>query len=115
MSVKLYMDTHIPRAVTLGLRIRGVDVLTAQEDGTANLPDPQLLVRATQLERVLFTFDRDFFKIASDWQKRNQVFPGLVYAKPLRISIGKIIEDLDFIAKAAKPQDLENQILFLPL
>ena len=31
------MDVHVRRSVTTGLRQRGVDVLTAQEDGTAQL------------------------------------------------------------------------------
>lgn len=34
MPIALYMDVHVPRAVTLGLRLRGVDVLTAQEECT---------------------------------------------------------------------------------
>ena len=34
MSIKLYMDVHVRRAVTRGLRLRDVDVITAQEDGT---------------------------------------------------------------------------------
>jgi hypothetical protein len=38
--LRLYMDVHVPIAVTYGLRLRGVDVLTAQEDGAAELPDP---------------------------------------------------------------------------
>jgi hypothetical protein len=33
MSVSLYSDVHVRRAVTEGLRLRGVDILTAQEDG----------------------------------------------------------------------------------
>ena len=55
MSVRLYMDVHVRRAVTAGLRLRGVDVLTAQEDGNRELLDPELLDRATELGRVLFT------------------------------------------------------------
>ena len=47
MPVGLYMDAHIPRAITLGLRLRRVDVLTAQEDHAAGLPDPELMERAT--------------------------------------------------------------------
>lgn len=35
------MDVHVKRAVTEGLRLRGVDVLTAQEDGTAEFEDPE--------------------------------------------------------------------------
>ncbi len=34
MPIALYMDHHVPRAITLGLRLREVDVLTAYEDGT---------------------------------------------------------------------------------
>ena len=49
------MDVHISAAITEGLRLRGVDVLTAQEDGARRLPDPALLNRATELGRVLFT------------------------------------------------------------
>ena len=32
MSVGLYMDVHVPRAITDGLRLRRVDVLTAHAD-----------------------------------------------------------------------------------
>jgi len=49
LSVRLYMDVHVPRAITQGLRLRGVDVLTAQEDDARVLPDPELLDRAAVL------------------------------------------------------------------
>ncbi|MEI7820217.1 MAG: hypothetical protein WCK55_04805 [Verrucomicrobiota bacterium] len=39
MSLALYMDGHVPAAITCGLRRRSVEVLTAQEDGTAKLDD----------------------------------------------------------------------------
>ena len=59
MSLKLYMDVHVRRAVTHGLRLRGVDVVTAQEDKSAQLSDADLLSRATLLGRVIFTQDDD--------------------------------------------------------
>ena len=46
MSVRLYFDVQVRRAVADGLRQRGVDVLRAQEDGAAELEDPELLDRA---------------------------------------------------------------------
>jgi hypothetical protein len=49
MSVALYFDVHVRRAVTEGLRLREVDVLTAQEDGAATMDDPILLDRAMAL------------------------------------------------------------------
>ena len=47
MISKLYMDEHVPSAITEGLRRRGVDVLTAQEDGRTGEDDPELLDRAS--------------------------------------------------------------------
>ena len=43
MPIAFYMDEHIPKAVTLGLRMRGIDVLTAQEDGKEGNSDPELI------------------------------------------------------------------------
>ena len=59
MSIAFYMDQHVPGAITVGLRLRGVEVLTAYEDGASELEDVKLLDRAGELERVLFTRDDD--------------------------------------------------------
>lgn len=39
MAIALYMDVHIPQSITAQLCRRNVDVLTAQEDDTLELPD----------------------------------------------------------------------------
>ncbi len=85
------MDVHIPRPITLGLRLRKVDVLTAQEDDTSRLSDPELLDRATELERTLFTFDDDLLAEAVVRQESGIHFAGVIYAKALRVSIGDCI------------------------
>jgi hypothetical protein len=54
LPVKLYFDHNVSRAISQGLRLRGVDVLTAYEDRNQRLPDPELLDRAHALGRVLF-------------------------------------------------------------
>lgn len=59
MSVRFYTDVHVPFAITAELRIRGVDVLTAQTDNATRLDDSPLLDRATELGRVLFSRDQD--------------------------------------------------------
>src|SRR5277367_4966156 len=59
------MDVHVPRAVTTALRLRSIDVLTAQEDGAAQLDDDQLLQRATVLGRVLVSQDADLLREAT--------------------------------------------------
>lgn len=57
MAIKLYMDHHVPRAISDGLRARGVDLLTAYEDGTNQWEDAALLDRASELGRILISRD----------------------------------------------------------
>ena len=115
MAVALYMDHHVPRAITAGLRIRGVGAITAEEDGAKELDDPRLLDRATALGRALFTYDDDLLTEANRRQGVGIPFAGVIYAHPLRVSIGRCIHDLQIIAEAGEPQDLWGQIQFLPL
>ncbi len=53
MAIALYMDVHVPQAITEQLRRRGVDVLTAFDDRTIELPDDQLLYGSIQLSIFL--------------------------------------------------------------
>ena len=77
MAVSLYLDVHVPQAIADQLRRRGVDVVTAIEDGCDSLPDDQLLERACTLGRVLFTQDIRFRALAEDWQRQDRPFAGL--------------------------------------
>jgi hypothetical protein len=115
VPVALYMDHHVPRAITIGLRMQGVDVLTAYEDGASELDDSHLLDRAGELGRVLFTMDDDLLVEGSLRQTQGIAFGGIIYAHQLRTSIGACIRDLTLVAKAGQPQDLSNRVQFLPL
>jgi hypothetical protein len=115
MPVGLHMDHHVPRAVTAGLRLRRVDVLTAAEDGAAELDDPDLLDRATALGRVLFSQDEDLLVEATRRQAEGIPFSGVVYAHQLRLPIGVCVRDLELVAAASEPADSHNQVIFLPL
>jgi predicted nuclease of predicted toxin-antitoxin system len=115
MTIALYMNHHVPRAITFGLRLRGVDVITAYEDGASEMDDSELLDRAGELERVLFTQDDDLLAEATKRQGEGSPFRGVIYAHQLRVSIGTCVHDLEIIAKAGEPDDLINRVQFLPL
>lgn len=115
MPIALYMDHHVPRAITLGLRLRKADVITAYEDGTNQLDDAGVLDRASELGRVLFTRDDDLLAEATRRQREGIPFSGIVYGHQLRVSIGRCVEDLELIAKVGEPVDVMNQVMFLPL
>ena len=115
MSVGLYMDVHVPAAITRGLLLRGVDVLTAQVDGTTELEDPDLLNRATELGRVLFSQDEDLLAEATKRQRSGQHFGGVIYAHQLGITVGRAINDLEVLAQAGSVEEFANRVEYLPI
>ena len=114
MSVGLYMDHHVPGALTQQLRLRGVDVLTAHEDGCSTFPDDQLLERARTLGRVLFTHDIRFKAEAENWQRTGRPFAGLAFGPQQGVGIGRYLKDLELIAKVSDPADWANHVEHLP-
>jgi len=115
VSVGLYMDVHVPAAVTRGLVLRHVDVLTAQLDGTTQLGDPALLDRATELGRVFFSQDEDLLAEATKRQRSGKHFGGVIYAHQLEVTIGRVISDLEILAQAGTAEDFANRVEYLPL
>ncbi|MGH9380135.1 MAG: DUF5615 family PIN-like protein [Thermoanaerobaculia bacterium] len=113
MPVRLLMNHNVDRAVTEGLRLRGVDVLTAYDDGSHELEDPQLLDRAAALSRVVFSTDGDLVVEARRRQKSGEYFAGVIFARQQRLGIGQQIEQLELLAKTCTPEELANELLFL--
>jgi hypothetical protein len=94
--------------------LRGVDVMTAQFDGTTELEDPDLLDRATELGRVLISQDEDLLAEATRRQRGGQFFGGVIYAHQLGITIGRAINDLEILAQAGTAKDFANRVEYLP-
>lgn len=115
MSVGLYMDVHVPAAITRGLVLRGVDVMTAQLDGTTQSDDSDLLDRATELDRILFSQDEDLLAEATKRQRSGQHFSGVIYGHQMGITIGRAVNDLQILAEVGTPEDFANRVEFLPL
>ncbi len=115
MALPIYMDVHVPRAISVGLRARGLDVLTAQADDAGRFSDPELLDRAFKLGRLLFTRDDDLLREATARLRSQLPFATVVYAHQLRASVGRCIADLELIATAGGVEDLTGHIFHLPL
>ena len=114
MTLALYMDHHVHGGISNGLRLRGVDVLTAFEDGAHQFTDPQLLDRATSLGRVFFSQDEDLLVEAARRQKSGEHFAGLLYAHQ-SLPVGRCIQDLEVIALASEPSELFDRVIYLPI
>jgi len=106
---------HVPRPIAEQLRRRGVDVLTAHEDGTDEWDDGALLARASEANYVLFTQDIRFRVLAEDWQRSDRFFTGLIFGHQMHATIGQYVEDLEIIAKLSEPSEWINRVGWLPL
>ena len=111
----LYMDHCVKGAIIAGLRLRGVDVLTAREDAHHEVADPLVLDRAMELERVVFTQDEDFLRDAARRQERGVPFYGVIYAHQDRVSVDRCIEDLQQIVEMEELENLVGRVIYLPI
>jgi predicted nuclease of predicted toxin-antitoxin system len=115
MSIGLYMDVNVRAEITRQLRIREVDTLTSEEDGTRRFSDAQLLDRSTLVGRVLFTRDADLLVEAIMRQRNGITFAGVIYAHQPSVSIRQCIEELELIAKITDRHEWLGRVEYLPL
>lgn len=109
------MDVHVPFAVTAALKLRGIEVLTAQQDGCSEFDDVALLNRATELVRILVTQDDDLLRIGASWQAEGRRFAGIIYSHQLQITIGQLVKDIELIAALTATDEWMGRIEYLPL
>jgi predicted nuclease of predicted toxin-antitoxin system len=102
------MDEHVPRAVTDGLRRRGVDVLTAQEAGLREADDEQQLAFASREGRVIFTQDADLLRLHAAGRPHH----GIVYV-PQQTTIGYVVRGLMLIYDILSSEDMIDHVEFL--
>jgi uncharacterized protein with PIN domain len=105
--IKFYMDEHVPRAVTEGLRRRGVDVLTTQEAAMLEADEQHLAVALSE-GRVIFTQDADFLRLHAAGRPHS----GIAYA-PQHTAIGTIVRSLMLIHDVLSPQDMAGHVEFI--
>ena len=115
MATALYADVHVPGPVILHLRLRGVNIVAATEEGHERKTDEELLDISTASSRVMVTQDIRFRVLAEDWQRTGRSFAGLVFAHQRRVSFGEMVRDLELIAKATDPSFWINRVEQLPL
>ncbi len=112
--VRLYFDEGVQGAITRGVRRRGVDLITVQDEGRDGIPDPAVLDRATSLGRVLFSQDEDLLAEATRRQRAAIHFAGVVFAHPQRVSTGRCVEYLELIAGAGEPEEFVDRVFYIP-
>lgn len=78
-QVKFYTDTHIAKAVSVQLRLRGIDVVRCEEIGMATASDVEHLEYAAKEGRIVITNDDDFSRLSSQWINEGKHHSGIMY------------------------------------
>src|SRR5260221_13117223 len=102
------MDEHVPPAVTNGLRLRGVDVITIQDAGMLRSSDEALLNFALSRGRVIFSHDEYFLVL----HQRGYTHAGNTYA-PQQSSIGDLVRGLLLIHAVQTAEEMRGHFEFL--
>jgi len=109
------MDENVHGAISKQLTLRGIDVLRIQDDGRQAADDPEILDRATELGRVVFTRDEDFLAEAATRQRQGVQFAGVIFAQQMRLTLGECVTALELLAAVLNPEEVENGVIYLPV
>jgi hypothetical protein len=96
------------------LRLRGVDVTSAQEVGLIAATDEQQIEWCQGQGRVLFTYNvRDFYALHSSIIKSGEQHAGIVLAVQQRYSIGEHLRRLVRLIALKSAEEMTNCVEFL--
>lgn len=115
MTVSLYMDVHVRRAVTVALRVRGVDVLTLRKTARRVFPTQRFSIGRPRSAGYSSRRTMIFSGRPTPARSAARIFAGVIYAHQLRIRTGQLIGDLELLAKVGEPEDFANRVEYLPL
>ena len=107
-KVRYYTDENISKAVINGLRQRKVAVLSAPEAGMLGASDAEQLAFALENERVVFTQDDDFLRLAAS----SEEHAGIVYSVQ-KMPIGDVIRGLMLIYEVLEAEDMVGKVEYL--
>jgi len=113
LPLRLYADECVNGRIVIGLRRRGVDIVTSEDQGLISASDSDQMTRAIALGRTLVTCDHDFFTITNDLMTRQAPFPGIFFIQP-RATIGEAVRIIAEAAKVLDAPTMESRIEWVP-
>jgi hypothetical protein len=115
--LRLISDEDVHDDIIRGLRRAepSLDILRAVDVGLGHTPDPEILAWAAAQERVLITGDLNTM-VGFAWARvqASQRMPGAL-ALVENAAVGRVIEDILLVAACYAPEEIKNQVWFIPL
>ena len=115
--MRLLADENFDGRVVRGLlrRLPTLDLVRVQDVGLSAAGDPAVLAWAATAGRVVLTHDvKTMGRFAADRVAAGLAMPGVVEV-PSRLTVRQAIGELLVLVGAGRPDDLDGQVVFLPL
>jgi hypothetical protein len=114
--LRLVSDEDVHDDIIRGLRRREpeLDIVRAVNVGLNHTPDPDILTWAAGQDRILITGDLNTM-VGFAWARvrSGQPMPG-VLALLENIGAGRVIDDILLVALCHPPDEIKDQVLFIP-
>lgn len=107
--VRFFMDQHIPRPDSDGLRRHGADVSTTQDAARCGALDADQLAFATASGRVMVTFDADYLALRQTGIPRA----GIAWCQEQKYAIGQLIRALRLLQGVLDADAMRNHLEYL--
>ena len=115
--LRLLTDEDVHGDIMKGLLRRQptLDLLRVQDVGLRQSPDSIILDWAAQHDRVVVSVDKKTLAAAA-WNRvvNGEPMPGVAILRTI-LSIGQAIDEVEVIALVGEPEDLRDQVIYLPI
>ena len=108
-ALRFYLDENLQIAIAEQLKQGGIEVFTARDLGTLGRGDTYHLLRATEMNCVLCTFDTDFAQLA----KSGIEHAGIIIGQPEKHWIGQWVKGLTLYHTIYTAEDMRNRLEYL--
>ncbi len=108
-DLRFYFDESVEAAVSEQLSRTGFDSVSAHSLDKRGDKDIDHLRRATEMERVLCTYDADFIVLASQGVEHA----GILFANQEKASIGDWIREIRYLQATYLPEQIKGHLVYM--
>ena len=113
MPLKFFFDECVDEDIAAALRAHDVDIKTTSDVGRKGLTDEEQLSFALAEDRVIYTTDQDFLRIADRCLKDGTRFPGIIYHQQGSRSKREVIDSLLLLDTFYDLDDMLSRVEFI--
>lgn len=115
--LRILTDENFNQRILRGIikRVPNLDYIIVQESELAESSDPVLLAWAAEHQRVILTHDiNTVTKYAYDRIRSGEFMQGVIVA-PKDLAIGIAVEELAILIVCSDPEEVANQVKYVPI